>query len=326
VAHNLREHDSMLAVGETPWHNLGVTLAEPPSSGEEALRIAKMDWQVAREPLFLANGMRAVVSGSVSRQNDGQYAMMVRQDTQDKLGVVGPSYVPYQNSQMAELFNPLIQDGSVSIETCGSLFNGRRVWMLAKFGGENMEIEKGDDIARYLLLAHGHDGCFAVRFGICPVRVVCWNTLSAAVGGESESKLIRCLHTTNLESNLELIRGAMVLADETFQFTAEQYRLLASRGVSRADLREYARIIVKAPAEEKDWTSGERSKIGTIIGAAVEGCGNNGRTWWSGYNGVTEYLTWNRCKKVDNRLDSLWFGDSAKVSQRALELALQMSA
>lgn len=325
MAHNIYENDSVLTVGEKPWHGLGVTMAEPPASGEEALRIAKLDWQVQREPLFLGDGTRAVVSGSVSRQNEGQYAAIVRQDTNDILGVVGPGYTPYQNSQMAELFNPLIDEGKVTIETCGSLYNGRRVWFLAKFKSGNMLIRNGDEVAKYLLCAHGHDGCFAVRFGSVGIRVVCWNTLSAAVT-DAESKLFRCLHTTNVEQNLKTLRDSLDAAEQTFELSAEQYRLLASRGVSRVDLREYARIIVEAEKDETKWTAGQRSKIGKIVGSAVDGRGNKGQTWWDGYNGVTEYLTWDRGKKQDYRLDSSWFGDSAKVNRQALELALSMSA
>jgi phage/plasmid-like protein (TIGR03299 family) len=326
MAHNLKENDHMLAVGQRPWHGLGTTLEIPPATAEEALRISKLDWTVHREPLFLGNGKRAVVTGSVSSSNDGQHAAIVRDDTEDILGVVGPGYVPFQNSQMGELFDPLIQDGLVDIETCGSLFNGRRVWFLAKFKSPDMEIDKGDTVRKYLTLAHGHDGCFAVRFGFTPIRIVCWNTLSMAMQKESGSRLMRCLHTANLEQNLVMLRDSMVKADEVFELTAEQYRILASRGVSRASLREYARLVIEAPEKEAEWTAGQKSKIGKMVGAAIEGRGNRGQNWWHAYNGVTEYLTWEAGRRQDNRLDSAWFGPNMQLSAKALDLALSLSA
>ncbi|MCR9292908.1 MAG: DUF932 domain-containing protein [bacterium] len=329
MAHQLRTNDSMLAVGEKPWHGLGVTLPTPPATGEEALRIAGLDWTVSREPLFLGTGQRAVIDGAVSRSNDGQYAAIVLDSDEpgfkEVLGIVGPSYEPYQNHQMAELFNPLIQDGRVTIETCGSLFGKRRVWMLAKFTREDMEIEKGDSVASYLLAAHGHDGGFAMRFGYTPVRVVCNNTLSFACE-DHRSHLVKCLHTKNLEENLEVLRDSMVEAEEMFALAADQYRLLASRGVSRADLREYARIIIEADKDDKEWTTGQKDKIGTIVGAAMEGRGNSGKNWWHAYNAVTEWVSWSKGSKKDNRLDSAWFGEGKRVSERALDLALEMSA
>lgn len=328
MAHEIHENDHMMAVGEQPWHGLGTTIATPPESGEEALRIAKLDWDVVREPLFLGSGQRATISGAANRQNDGQHAATVRKNqdgTTDILGVVGPAFTPYQNADMAKLFNPLIQDGIADIETCGSLFNGRRVWMLAKFKGGNLKIDSNDEVARYLMAAHGHDGCFAMRFGPTATRIVCNNTLSMAVESE-ETSAIKLLHTKNLAENLEILRDAVVKTQEHFELTADQFRLLANRGVSRADLREFARIIVAAKVDEKDWTSGQRKKIGVIIGAAVEGRGNSGKNWWHAYNGVTEYLTWERHQTVDARMESLWFGDSSKVNEKALNLALEMSA
>jgi phage/plasmid-like protein (TIGR03299 family) len=49
-------------------------------------------------------------------------------------------------------------------------------------------------------------------------------------------------------------------------------------------------------------------------------------TWWNAYNAVTEFLTHERGKSADGRLNSLWFGDSARLSQSALQSALTMSA
>lgn len=325
MAHNIKEHDSMLAVGKRPWHGLGVNLMEPPASGEEALRVAGLDWNVSKVPMYLGDGRQVTITGSVSRSKDGHYGAMVRQDTGEMLGVVGPSYVPYQNAQMAALFNPLIEECKVSIETCGSLFNGRRVWMLAKFKGSETEIANGGDtVARYLLLAHGHDGSLAVRFGFNFIRVVCWNTMSASLHDE-KAKLVRCLHTTSLEQNLTDLRNAMVMSEQVFEVTAEKYRKLASQGVSRADLREYARILVGAPKSEAEWTSQQQNKVGLIVGAAVEGIGNKGRTFWDALNGATEYLTWHAGRRSDTRLDSLWFGKNADLNQKALDLALEMA-
>lgn len=324
MAHNIRENDSMLVVGAKPWHGLGVTLAVPPNSVEEALRIATLDWNVCREPLFLRNGVCATVTGAVSRQNNGQYAAIVREDTQEILGIVGPNYTPYQNLQMADLFNPLIDEGLIDIETCGSLYNGRRVWMLAKYRNDNLVIEKGDEVRKYLTLAHGHDGTMAIRYGLNPIRIVCANTLSIAIQNKS-SHFFRCLHTNNVEANLLMLRDSIKAADGVFEATADQFRLLAGRGVSRASLREYARILIEAPTDENCWTSCQVTKIGKIVGAALEGRGNSGRNWWHAYNGFTEYLTWEQGRSVEKRLDSNWFEKNADMNAKALGLALTMS-
>jgi phage/plasmid-like protein (TIGR03299 family) len=329
MAHQIHENDSMLAVGKTPWHGLGTTLATPPATAAEALKLSGLDWTVAKRPMFLDDGQPVKVKTVYESARDrvSVPGAIVREDTNEILGVVGGQYLPYQNADMAELFDPLIQDGSVSIETCGSLFNGRRVWMLARFmseHGSSMTIRDGDDVAKYLLLAHGHDGTLAVRFGFTPIRVVCNNTLSFALS-DGKSSLVKCLHTANLARNLQILRDAMKMADSAFELTAEQYRSLAARGVSTASLREYARLVVGADEIASKRTAAESRKIGEIVGSAMDGRGNTGRTWWDAYNGVTEWLTWTQGRDAASRINSVWFGGGVATSTDALKLALEMS-
>jgi hypothetical protein len=54
------------------------------------------------------------------------------------------------------------------------------------------------------------------------------------------------------------------------------------------------------------------------------GIGNKGQTAWDAYNAVTQWLNYERGNSVDTRLNSLWFGDSAKLSKRALDCALAL--
>jgi len=323
MTHGIRENDSMISVGETPWHGLGTTLQTPPATAAEALELAGLNWEVRKLPMFLEDGRMVDLRESVSRSNDGTPGCVIRTDTNEMLGVVGPAYTVYQNASMGALFDPLIQDGTITIETAGSLFGGRRVWMLGKFG-QNAQIDRNDEVAKYLLLAHGHDGRFAVRFGFTPIRVVCRNTLSASINDEN-SKLMRCLHTANLEQNLIVLRNAMQAAEQVFDLTAEQYRLLASRGVNRTDLREYARQVIKADEDESKRSNPEKEKIAAIMTNAMHGKGNRGSNWWHAYNGVTEYICWQAGRDAQNRVSEAWWGSGQSMSQRALELAVQMS-
>ena len=48
-------------------------------------------------------------------------------------------------------------------------------------------------------------------------------------------------------------------------------------------------------------------------------------TLWSAYNGLNEWLSYNRGHTPQGRLNSLWFGESANMNRLALETALAMA-
>jgi len=57
MAHELEMKNGkaqMIYVGETPWHGLGKKLEVAPSSTEEAIKLAGLDWQIALEEMKLS--------------------------------------------------------------------------------------------------------------------------------------------------------------------------------------------------------------------------------------------------------------------------------
>ena len=81
--------------------------------------------------------------------------------------------------------------------------------------------------------------------------------------------------------------------------------------------------------DEADSSTRTKNIMEEIVRLAESGRGNDlasiRGTYWSAYNGVSEWLTYNRGRSEDNRLNSLWFGDSALVNRHALEVALHMA-
>jgi phage/plasmid-like protein (TIGR03299 family) len=200
------------------------------------------------------------------------------------------------------------------------------VWVLAKLNRDPLVIAEGDEVEKFILLSHGHDGSLAVRCGFSPIRVVCQNTLSMAHGSDA-SKLIRVRHTESVLENLANVREIMDLANAEFEATAEQYRRLARKSVNQADLRKYVRRVLKV--EDGQDSTRSRNIVEEIVRLAEAGRGNDlpsvRGTLWTAYNGVSEWLTYNRGRSEDNRLNSLWFGDSALINRLALEVALDMA-
>jgi phage/plasmid-like protein (TIGR03299 family) len=312
------EVETMAFAGATPWHGLGTPLTDDDLYGwQQACQKAGLDWDAELVPLVTADTQAKVQNKAVRRTSDGRI-----------LGVVGPRYTVLQNKDAFQWFTPFLEAKEAALHTAGSLRQGSRVWVLAKLNREPLVIAPGDEVEKYLLLSHGHDGSLAVRCGFTPIRVVCQNTLSMAHGSDA-SKLIRVKHTKDLHQNLANVREIMDLANLEFEATAEQYRLLANKSINQADLRKYVKTVLGVKGDGEPSTRMSNTIV-EIIGLAESGQGNTlpsvSGTYWTAYNGVTEWLGYSRGRSQENRLNSLWLGDSAAMNKQALEAALAMAA
>jgi phage/plasmid-like protein (TIGR03299 family) len=307
----------MAYFGGLPWHRLGTALEEADLyDWQAASRKAGLDWTVELVPLQTADTHAKVTHRAVRRTSDASV-----------LGVVGPRFAPLQNQDAFGWFQPFLDAREAALHTAGALRQGSRVWVLAKLNRDPLVIAEGDEVEKYILLSHGHDGSLAVRAGFTPVRVVCANTLAMAHGSDA-SKLIRLKHTKDVLENLANVREVMDVANAEFEATAEQYRRLARKSVNQADLRKYVKRVLKVESEE-DSSTRSKNIVEEIVRLAESGRGNDlpsiRGTYWSAYNGVSEWLTYSRGRSEDNRLNSLWFGDSALTNRHALTVALDMA-
>ena len=233
------EFESGFFVREPAWHKLGTVVHNAPSI-EEAIKLARLDWEVKEQTLWIdtpERHFRPILSHkALVRERDGY-----------PLGVVGTAYTPLQNTTAFDFFNPFIHQGHVQLETAGRLKNGKRVWVLAKVRGAQADIVPGDEVKGYLLLSNSHDGSQAVRVQFTTVRVVCWNTLSSAER-KGDSKLESCLkvrHTVNVEAGLEAVQKAVDVTNRTFSASVEAYQALARKNITVVGLKDYVREVMR---------------------------------------------------------------------------------
>jgi phage/plasmid-like protein (TIGR03299 family) len=315
------EVEQMMYVGDVPWHKLGHRFVTAPSL-DDAIVAAGLNWQVTTEPVF--SGAGETLEAKLTR----------RSSDQSILGVVGPNYEPLQNQNAFSFFAPFIETGEATIETAGSLRQGKRVFVLAKINRDPMVVKGNDIVNKYVLLSNSHDGTLAVRVGFTPIRVVCNNTMQLA-HNSAASKLIRVRHTRNVVSNLEEIRNVMNLADSEFEATAQQYRLLASKEINQQDLEKYVKLVF---GKEKLGKAEDLAGVVAISGKRLineiqplfeKGRGNDmpeiRGTYWAAYNAISEYLQYNRGREEDTRLDNLWFGQGAALNKKALDAAMELA-
>lgn len=340
---------SMAYVGATPWHGCGknVTDTDAMYNSEAFMKAANLDWEAEKRQLFRETkvitkdgfGVDTVTSKHVPAE-----AWEVVRSTDGKVlaDSVGARYTVLQNKEAFGWFQPWLDAKEAALHTGGALFEGSRIWALAKLNRDPMEIAAGDIVEKYVLLSHSHDGSLAVRVGFTPIRVVCWNTLSMAHSSDA-SKLIRLKHSKKVHTNLANLRDVMNLVNSEFEATAEQYRLLQRKSINQADLRKYIKKVFEIDAPDNViWDVTERNKemkelvserqkniMDEVIKLCETGKGNAlpsvRGTYWSAYNGVTEYLSYVNGRNEDNRLNSLWFGQNSAMNKTALAAAVEMA-
>ena len=297
--------------------------------------LAGLNWRVSLRP------MRSTIVDGGSEVDVPDHRAVWREDTGTILGVVGTGYRPLQNVDAFEFFEPLVRERLVTLETAGSLREGRRVWVMAKVAGDPAVVVPGaDDIVDlYALLCHGHDGSLAVRLGSNPVRVVCSNTLSGALAQGDGLAVIK--HTSGMGEALKTARSVLTRQIELFRGSTEGWRFLASRTCSDSDFTTYALRVVALVRGESDDEVRERMPdpdsgrrmLKTLRPLFEGGAGNDRQgvrgTWWAAYNAITQWLTHERGAakgtdrdQAERRFAELHLGAGRRLGQRALMLAL----
>ncbi|PSR26411.1 MAG: hypothetical protein C7B46_19995 [Sulfobacillus benefaciens] len=191
------EVESMMYLGDVPWHGLG-TPVDTALSGIEALRMAGLDWDVVSEPIYLEDGTPI----------DG-YRANVRATDRAQLGVVSDRYQIVQNRDALAWVDSLLGEPA-QLETAGSLAGGRYIWLMARLREEYRVL--GDPTTLFLTFTNGHDGSHALRVMASPVRVVCANTLNFATRAAVRSYTM--IHTSNIEANLAQARDVLGFANQ----------------------------------------------------------------------------------------------------------------
>lgn len=182
--------------GIRPWHGIGTVIGGTPTS-DEAIRLAKLDWDVIQYPV-VANGN--TVEG---------YFANVRSDTNEALGVVKGRYKVLQNREAFTFVDDIVGNGETEVryETAGSLFNGRRVFLLCKLPDSDV---LGDRMENWLFFTNSHDGSASLTAGITNVRVVCNNTLQLAL--RTCQRSWKCRHTESIQSRKDEAKQSLGLA------------------------------------------------------------------------------------------------------------------
>lgn len=304
---------AMAYSGRIPWHGLGQALS-PDASIETWTREAGLNYTVEESPVLFQTDATTMPEEFKGRK------VLHRSDTGGALAVVSDGYRVVQPADVMGFFGKLVELGGFQMETAGVLSHGRRVWALAKVN-EGADIVEGDTVRPYVLLGTSYDGTMATVAKFTSIRVVCNNTITAALGRE-HGGTVRVLHSERF--NPDAVRMELGIVGDNWERFLIQSRKLSKETMSQIEADAFVTTLLE-PMRTSDkpliQTRGYRRIMelfsGGAIGAEIPGVMG---TRWAMLNAVTEMVDHERGRSTNTRMESAWFGTGAVLKNKALEL------
>lgn len=333
-----------------PFRYKGSVNVENCKTSEEVMIASHLDWEVAKCELVAKmpahidkienNGF---IFGSDNYVECPNAYATYRTDYNIPLGIVKERYTPVQNIDAFNFFDNAIGKNKAIWQTAGFFGNGERIFVSAKL--PNYILVNGDPVENYLVFTTSHDGSSGVKILFTPIRVVCENTLNAAI--RNSNNYVSFRHTKSIHDNLDIASEILGICDEKTKYLQETFTYMNSIKINDKNAEEIFGKVVLTEDEQfgikqkgytinqiinRDWRAIHDSNISmkkvNVLSAMNNyyfvGPGQNDilGTAWGVYNAITGYYS-----NIDNsegikRMDSLLYGDKSRKIEYAGNLVL----
>ena len=210
-------------------------------------------------------------------------------------GGVDPQVI--QNVAMFDFLDALTagEDKVARWESAGSLRNGRNVWALLNLPDSEIVVGKDDRLLPYLLVTNAHDGSAACRVIPTTVRVVCMNTLQAAIAGEFRDLTVTIRHTGDVTNKIAEAKLMLAQAGAMFGAFEKVANELATKPVARKDFDALVEELFPTPAEDatdavKTRMENKRELLAAAVVEERKLLAAPDMTAWTLLNGVTRFV------------------------------------
>ncbi len=277
------------------WHNKG-TVASRRLTREEAYNLSGQNYDVIRRPIH------------VDGKEVTDHFATVRADNGAVLGIVGDQYKIIQNKSLYDILEPVVSEGEAVYETGGVLKGGAVVWALAQLEKHHFAVGKEDLVKMYTLTALAHDGSRPFTGAPTAIRVVCWNTLSLALGiaDTLADNMIRIAHKGNTEYQLRTAHHLLGMASKNSNEWNEFFNAIAQKQMNNALVQEFAAAMFPSKKEDDGKPAGvliarQRAEIRMGFEAEINNVSKDVQhTGWSAYNALTDYVDHTRPMRRGN--------------------------
>lgn len=341
----------MYGVKGAPFRYKGAVNVENCKTSADVMSAAGLDWEVAKCELVAkmptininSKSEDSFIYGSdMYRICPNAYATY-RTDHNIPLGIVKERYTPVQNIDAFNFFDGAIGKDKAIWQTAGFFGMGERIFVSAKLP-KNILVN-GDPVENYLVFTTSHDGSSGVRILFTPIRIICQNTLNAAI--KTSTNYVSFRHTKSVHGNLNIAAEILGICDDKIKYLNEQYNFMQKIKASDEQAQNIFANVILTDSElenikntghtiqqvvNRNWMAIQDSGISMKKVNAIAEMNNyyfNGvgqkellGNMWGVYNAVTGYYS-----NVDNaegikRMDSILFGDKSRKIELAGNLVL----
>lgn len=330
MAHNLNfngekgTYSFVSSNGEVAWHGLG-QVVENTMTAAECIEKANLDYEVVKTPNFTEyEGEKILKEDEFST---------VRTDTKQALGTVRKRYEIVQNKDAFGFFDAIIDSGEAIFETAGALGKGERIFVTAKLP-EDLLVA-GEECNKYIVLTNSHDGTSSIVAGFTTIRVVCNNTLQAAMRDLTNKVSIE--HRTGAKERLAEAYKIMQIGSKYMDGVGEIFNAMAKTKLEDDELMKYIENVMKAEYVSQTPTEQEKDEMSTRFKNRVNAIYEFSQTHptqlteaakgtlWGAYNAISGY--YNYIQKYDSqeqKFKSQMFGNANTKILKGFNKALEL--
>jgi phage/plasmid-like protein (TIGR03299 family) len=241
-----------------------------------------LNWEVEKTPLILPNG------------SETPYFALVRSDNGQCLNSVKDSYVPFQNSELADLVIKIADKGGYNIHSGGKFNGGQKLYLQLESGNEIKSIgENRSKVIGYISGINSHDGTTSLKWGNVNFTICCRNTFAAATKQLQNS----AKHTQSIHAKVEeyLQQIGLIIKQETAIF--DQFIKMSETPVTKQLIQQVVKEITKVdtaltPAQAKEqYTTYQINRTNELLTSIASETNAKGQTRWGLFSGVTHYTS-----------------------------------
>lgn len=298
------------------WHRLGNQM-EANMTIDQWAKAAGLDWSAELVQAYAAyNGEMIEAKGM----------HVLRTDTKCTLGYVSEHYKIVQPAEVLDWFQRYISvDDRFKLDVAGCLKSGEIVWATATFNG-NIDVAGDKHVAR-LLMTTAFDGTMATINKATMTRVVCNNTLNAALADGGKG-VVKTRHNAKFDAaTVSEQLGNIVHSIGAYKAMGDA---MVKVEMKKDVVEKYFRKLLSIPYEATDKGIVTR-KLNTLADlhssyADTVKEGTQDGTAWCALNAVTRYVDHSRTVRDtgngegEARFLSSQIGSGATMKEQAVKL------